>query len=95
MRQTKKSAKKFIVAASVSTAVYELLISSPWWTGAKSGSYDMLLNLTAPSIILLIFVYYLVQKKLLQYSVLLSIYIIALQLAILLTIYGTIRGILH
>jgi hypothetical protein len=84
--------KKLFWAAAASTAVYTASISSPWWSAAKAGRYDMLINLTVPSIFLLILSYYLLQKKYEGFSKLLSLFIIVLQISVALTLYLAIRG---
>ena len=89
-----QNAKVFVWAASAMTALYEILVSSPWWTGARQGSYDMLMRLAVPSIILLIFAYYLLSKRQQKYSAVLAVFIVCLQLAILFTIFAAARGIL-
>lgn len=89
-----KQAKNFFWAALASTFVYEALVSAPWWSGLRSDRYDMLINLAVPSLILMVFAYYLLQKKQLNHVGMLSAFIVVLQISILLTIYGALRGLL-
>jgi hypothetical protein len=89
-----KQAHTYFGYAAISTAVYEVLVSAPWWSGMRQDGYDMLLNLTVPSMILLVFTYYLLQKKQPTYVGILTLFIVVLQAAVLITIYGTMRGIL-
>jgi hypothetical protein len=103
----KKSTKKAVKVAApkdmyslfwlscISTILYEITISSPWWSGTRHSGYDVLFKLTAPSLILLLFAYYTVLKKQQYYATGLPIYIVFLQIAILFTVYGAAAGILH
>ncbi len=89
-----KSARNYFWVAAACTALYEILVSSPWWLAKRQDSYDMLINLTVPSIVLIIFAYYLLQKKQPTMVGLLALFIVILQISILLTIHGARLGFL-
>src|SRR4051812_22599006 len=86
--------ENLFLSAVASTFVYEILVSSPWWSGTRHDNFAMLFKLTVPSIILLLFAYYSLQKKERYYALALPVYIISLQVAVLFTIYGTLLGLL-
>ena len=96
MKRAKKygEARLFVWAATGVTALYEILVSSPWWLGGKHGRYDMLIQLTIPSIFLILFAYFLLSKKLRQYAMAISVYIVFLHLAVGFTIFAAARGVL-
>ena len=89
-----KNAKSLVRAATAFTVLYEIAVSSPWWTGMRSGNYDMLIRLTVPSIFLALLAYYLLSKRQEKYAIVLAIFLPCLQLAIGFTIFAAARGLL-
>jgi hypothetical protein len=87
-------AQRLFWIAAASTLLYELTISSPWWSGNRQGGYEILFKLTVPSLILVLFAYYSLQKKRELFAVGLPIYLVFLQIAIMFTVYVTIAGLL-